>query len=200
VVIEGVGGESGQQRTSSRGSNFDDNEDNRSESSLVQRLGLKKKKKPAKVQMADFDELFARGMARSAQIESENNVNPFQTTSGSPSAAVTMAAMGSGGVAGNERYDEYGTRFTPFEVYSHDEAFRRTQQEEGIGYAEKVLSYLDDQAHAPAHAAAGTVSMELQEGRDRGRERHRPKHSRDSSGSGRPSGALDLGVKAISSR
>jgi len=199
MMTEGLGGEGG--RTSSRGSNFDENEDARSESSLVQRLGLKKKKKPAKVQMADFDELFARGMARSAQIESENNMNPFQSTSGSAQAAVTMAAMGSGGAAGNERYDEYGTRFTPFEVYSHDEAFRRTQQEEGIGYAEKVLSYLDDQAHAPAHAAAATASIEMPEGRERGRERHRPKHSRDSSGGGRHSGALEQhGVKVSSSR
>jgi hypothetical protein len=66
---------------SSRGSNYEDTEDARSESgSLVHRLGLTKKKnkvKPAKVQLADFDELFARGMARSAQLESEGNVNPF---------------------------------------------------------------------------------------------------------------------------
>ena len=66
---------------SSRGSNYDDTEDARSDSSLVHRLGLKKKAKPPKVQMADFDELFARGMARSAQLESEHNVNPFQSAS-----------------------------------------------------------------------------------------------------------------------
>jgi hypothetical protein len=64
----------------------------------------------------------------------------------SASAAATMAAMAgggggmlTGGGGGHERYDEYGTRFTPFELYSHEEAFKRTQQEEGIGYAEKVI-------------------------------------------------------------
>merc|ERR1740128_724849 len=67
-------------RTSSRGSNYDD-EDARSDSSFAQRLGHRlKKKKPPKVNVADFDELFARGMAKSAQLESENNRDPFKAS------------------------------------------------------------------------------------------------------------------------
>ena len=44
-------------------------------------MKLKKltKRKPPKVQTADFDELFARGMAKSAQLESENNKDHFAT-------------------------------------------------------------------------------------------------------------------------
>ena len=130
-------------RTSSMGSR-DDDDDAKSDSSFANRLGLKKKKKPAKVNLADFDELFARGMARSDQAGVENFINP----SSSPNKA-SDADAATYGLAGSSRYDEKGARFTPFEVYSHEEAFRQTQKSEGIGYAEKVLSYLDDQAHTP---------------------------------------------------
>lgn len=114
-------------RTSSRGSNYDD-EDNRSDSSFVQRLGLRKKK-PKKVGTADFDELFARGMAISATLETKKEKRKNE--------AYEDELLK--GTAGHARYDEHGTRFTPFEVYSHEDAFKKTQKEEGIGYAEKVM-------------------------------------------------------------
>jgi len=89
-------------RTSSRGSNYDD-DDARSDSSFAQKLGIKKKKKPPKVAVADFDELFARGMAMSAQIESQNNTDPFKpdVTPGTVSETLKESA-------GTERFDENG--------------------------------------------------------------------------------------------
>merc|ERR1711892_215040 len=39
--------------------------------------------------------------------------------------------------------------FRPFERYSEDTEVEKTQKQEGIGYAEKVMSFLDDQAHTP---------------------------------------------------
>ena len=159
-------------RTSSRGSNCDD-DDAKSDSSFAQKMGIKKKKKPPKVNMADFDELFARGMARSAQYESENNKDPF----GSPTAVLDETLNSS---AGNERYDEHGTRFTPFEVYSHDAAFKKSQKEGGIGYAEKVLCYLDDQAHNPKVELNELVEPVAAE---RGREKRRSKGSKETAAS-----------------
>ena len=125
--------------------------------------------------MADFDELFARGMARSAQLESENNKDPFKGT-----VAVVDETLQ--GTAGNERYDENGARFTPFEVYSHDAAFKITQKGEGIGYAEKVLSYLDDQAHTPRTSLAYNKLEPVPT--ERGRER-RKKQSKEEKGKSR---------------
>ena len=113
-------------RASSRASDVES--DVGSENSLVMKLKKLTKRKPPKVQTADFDELFARGMAKSAQLESENNKDPFATRFREPVEK---------------------TVFTPFELYSKDKEFEKTQKQEGIGYAEKVLSFLDDQAHTP---------------------------------------------------
>merc|ERR1712117_659888 len=44
--------------------------------SLVMRIKDKVRRKKPKVQPADFDELFARGLALSAQLESEQNKDP----------------------------------------------------------------------------------------------------------------------------
>ena len=93
-------------------------------------MKLKKltKRKPPTVKTADFDELFAKGTAKSAQLESENNKDPFAT---------------------NFRGPVDKTVFTSLHLYSKDKEFEKTQKQEGIGYAEKVLSFLDDQAHTP---------------------------------------------------
>jgi len=110
-------------RTPSRTS--DAGSDAGSENSLVLKLKKLTKRKPAKVQTADFDELFARGIALSAQLDSENNKDPFQSS------------------------NKENVNFTPFEVYSKDSAFQKTQELEGIGYAEKVQSFLEDQKQNP---------------------------------------------------
>ena len=65
-----------ERRESSRAS--DGGSDAGSENSLVMKIKKLTKRKP-KVQMADFDELFARGEARSAQLDSENNKDTFKT-------------------------------------------------------------------------------------------------------------------------
>merc|ERR1712106_531551 len=62
-----------ERRASSRAS--DCGSDAGSENSLVMKIKKLTKRKP-KVQMPDFDELFARGEARSAQLDSENNKDP----------------------------------------------------------------------------------------------------------------------------
>lgn len=166
-------------RPSSRGSldPYDGTSDVMSDSSLVNKLKKLKIRKPKKVQPEDFDELFARGMAISAQKESESTQDPKlsrrlrkrQTQEGRKGLAITVTSP----VEGNAMVDENGTRFTPFEVYSQDKAFQTTQADAGIGYAEKVMSYLDDQAQAPV--------MEMTNGDtdgahvSRGRKKHRQK-------------------------
>merc|ERR1712179_55169 len=88
--------------------------DAESENSLVTKFKKLTKKKPKHVQMADFDELFARGEARSALLESENNMDPFIPKS-----------------------------------LGKDAKFETSKRQEGIGYAEKVMSFLDEQENTP---------------------------------------------------
>jgi len=143
-------------RPSSRGSldPYDGTSDVLSDTSLVNKLKKFKKKKPRKVQPADFDELFARGMAISAQKESESNQYP---TASRRSRKRQTQEIQNGALAitvtspseANNMIDENGTRFTPFEVFSQDKAFQTSQKDAGIGYAEKVMSYLDDVAQTP---------------------------------------------------
>jgi len=102
--------------------------DAESENSLVTKFKKLTKKKPKHVQMADFDELFARGEARSALLESENDKDPFLPKSGSQDAQTT---------------------FAPFEAYSKDTKFETSKRQESIGYAEKVMSFLDEQENTP---------------------------------------------------
>merc|ERR1712098_880501 len=85
-------------------------------------------KKPKHVQMADFDELFARGEARSALLESDNNMDPFKTTLESDNAQRTS---------------------THFEIYGKETEFETSKRKEGIGYTEKVMSFLDDRENNP---------------------------------------------------
>jgi len=129
------------------GDNYDGTmSDAGSESSFVGRLKKLKRKKP-KVQPADFDELFARGLALSAQLESETQEDPFK------------AKLVSEGISRTDGTDE--------------DTFRFSQKDDGIGFAEKVTAFLDDQASNPRPS----VDMEP---RERGRRRHR--HRGDSQG------------------
>ena len=127
-----------------------------SDTSLVGKLKGMRRKKP-KVQPADFDELFARGLALSAQMESEQNKDPF-----GPKAvdlgrqlmevgAATAAAGGDTGAIASALTDGV-SGVTGVK----------------IGYHEKVNAYLDDQAQNPG--AALTIG---QEPKERGRRRHR---------------------------
>lgn len=93
---------------------------------------FKKSKKPKKVNTVDFDELFARGHAMSAQIE--QTVLPHNGYGLHPDVA---------GPTIHPNQNEFNS--TPFEIYSKDEAFKKSQKAAGIGYAEKVQSYLTDQ-------------------------------------------------------
>jgi len=150
-----------------RGSDIGDIEDGRgssmlsdagSEGSLVMRMKDKVSRKKPKVQPQDFDELFARGLALSAQLESEQNKDPFgpkavdlgrqmmevgaaTAAAGGDTGAIT-AALGDGvsGVTGIRIPD----------------------------YQQKVNAYLDDQAQNP-----GATHNLGEEPRERGRRRHR---------------------------
>merc|ERR1712106_1303041 len=133
---------------------YDGTSDVLSDSSLVNKLKKFKKRKPKKVQPEDFDELFAGGMAISDQKESETVQNPTVSRRSRKGRTqegrnVALAITVTGPTEVNNMIDENGTKFTPFEVYSQDKAFQTTQKDAGIGYAEKVKSYLDDQAQTP---------------------------------------------------
>jgi len=167
-------------RPSSRGSidPYDGTSDVASDTSMVNKLKKLKKKKPRKVQPEDFDELFARGMALSAKKESESTQDPTKSRrsrkdqhKAAKSAALSITVTSPS--EGVDKVDDNGTRFTPFEVYSQDKAFQQSQKEVGIGYAEKVMSYLDDQAHAPNLNITGgdTEGSHV----SRGRKKHHPK-------------------------
>jgi len=132
-----------------------------SDISLVNRLKKLKKRKPKHVQPADFDELFARGMAISAQKESDQIENPVarRRTKKKPSNV--------------ESHEGDESEYTPFGVYSQDDNFKASQNDAGIGYTEKVLSYLDDQAKTP-HIDL-TNGHEEGSHKSRGRRKHRQK-------------------------
>merc|ERR1719430_523090 len=131
-----------------------------SENSLRMKLKKMRKKKP-KVQPQDFDELFARGLALSAQLESEQNKDPFGPKAvdlGRQMMEVGAATAAAGGdtdaisVALNDGVSGVtGVRIP--------------------GYQEKVNAYLDDQAQTPS----ATLNM-AEEPKERGRRRHRREH------------------------
>ena len=104
---------------------------------------LKKlKPKPKQVQQADFDELFARGMAMSAKLEEGDQESKPEKPK------------------------------TPALTLTTD----KVNKDNGIGYAEKVRSFLDDQAKTEMLASeesGGHVS--------RDRKKHRSKTSRQAS-------------------
>jgi len=126
--------------------------------SLVMRIKDKVRRKKPKVQPADFDELFARGLALSAQLESEQNKDPFGPKAvdlGRQMMEVGAATAAAGGdtnaisVALNDGVSGVtGVRIA--------------------GYQEKVNAYLDEQAQTPG----ATLNM-AEEPKERGRRRHR---------------------------
>merc|ERR1719289_554052 len=129
--------------------------------SLVMRLKDKVRRKKPKVQPADFDELFARGLALSAQLESEQNKDPFGPKAvdlGRQMMEVGAATAAAGGDT------------NAISVALNDGVSGVT----GVripGYQEKVNAYLDDQAQTPS----ATLNM-AEEPKERGRRRHRREH------------------------
>ena len=100
----------------------------------------------SKVDTTDFDELFARGHARSAQLENsafEQNHNQ------SPLSFDMDAARRFNAGGGNDNEDE--KLGTPFEIFSKEAAFKQSRKGAGIGYEEKVQSFLHDQQGREYH-------------------------------------------------
>merc|ERR1719430_1123950 len=129
-----------------------------SENSLRMKLKKMRKKKP-KVQPQDFDQLFARGLALSAQLESEQNKDPF-----GPKAVDLgrqMMEVGAATAAAGGDTDAISVGLS--EGVSGATGVR-------IGYAEKVNAYLDDQAQS---SGAKLDMGEAPKERERGRRRHR---------------------------
>ena len=91
---------------------------------------LRKKKKPKKVTNVDFDELFKKGLARSKEMEQSPYPNGDAVRNHYQQVPLSPTAENA----------------TTFEMFSKDEAFRKSQKSSGISYAEKVQSYLTDQA------------------------------------------------------
>jgi len=109
-----------------------------SDTSFFKRMG--KKKRPP-VQPIDFDELFARGHALSAQLEDSPGASP-----GSPGVAQSESPLRGPPVS--------------FSQYSKDEAFLKSRQGAGLSYTDKVHSYLQQEQHymsGPATACNATT-------------------------------------------
>merc|ERR1719507_492827 len=156
-----------------RGSDTGDFEDGRGSSlmdygsdagstgSLVMRIKDKVRRKKPKVQPADFDELFARGLALSAQLESEQNKDPF-----GPKAVDLgrqMMEVGAATAAAGGDTDAISTAL--------NDGVSGVTGVRIPGYQEKVNAYLDDQAQTPS----ATLNLS-EEPKERGRRRHRREH------------------------
>ena len=107
-------------------------------STFFSRIGKKKK---LEIKPTDFDDLFARGHALSAQLEETqqpNGVN-YSTSKNEPQQTTVFGTQSSSSSHGPSQPP------TPFAMFSQEEAFKQSQQEAGLSYEEKVQSYLDDQ-------------------------------------------------------
>jgi len=129
-----------------------------SEGSLVMRIKDKVSRKKPKVQPQDFDELFARGLALSAQLESEQNKDPFGPKAvdlGRQMMEVGAATAAAGGDTGaiTAALGDGVSGMTGVRIPD---------------YQQKVTAYLDDQAQNP-----GATHNLGEEPRERGRRRHR---------------------------
>lgn len=117
---------------------------------FFKRIG--KKKKP-QVKATDFEELFARGHALSAQLdEQQPNATAMHGVSlngFSFSPETVKNASQQSGVLGTQPASGplNSQPPTPFAMFSQEEAFKQSQQGAGLSYEEKVQSYLDDQQH-----------------------------------------------------
>ncbi len=116
-------------------------------------FSLFRRKKPKKVNTVDFDELFARGHAMSEQLEKTTAPPLGAGINGHGRAGVQPGIVGVAGPQPRPHHPpENGaqpsspttppTPGTPFEVYSKEEAWKKSQKGGGIGYAEKVGFYL----------------------------------------------------------
>jgi len=120
------------------------------DNSVLGQLKKIKMRKPKQVQQADFDELFARGMAMSAKSEELDggDVEKKVERKKKPLAIPTVEIEDKSSFSLNETM----------------------KKDNGIGYAEKVMSYLDDQAK--------TEMLEEDGGHmSRGRKKHKTKTS-----------------------
>ena len=140
---------------------------------------FKRKKKPKQVKTVDFDELFARGHAMSAQleqtIEQQNRYGLRAEVTGPTIHPPTTSAPS-----------------TPFELFSKENAFKMSQKGSGIGYEEKVASYLSDQQSTvfPSNHHQGQPFLELDRAHDQAdapqRQQRSPYYEAE-----RPASALD---------
>ena len=96
----------------------------------------------SKVDTTDFDELFARGHARSAQLEN----SAFEQNHNQSPLSFDMDAARR--FAADNEDEKLGT---PFEIFSKEAAFKQSRKGAGIGYEEKVQSFLHDQQGREYH-------------------------------------------------
>ena len=92
-----------------------------------------------KVDTTDFDELFARGHARSEQLEKSAS---FEQNQNNQPLSFDMDAAARRFPEDDNEDGEVGT---PFEIFSKEAAFKQSRKGAGIGYEEKVQSFLHDQ-------------------------------------------------------
>ena len=139
-----------------RGSSMSYASDAGSDNSIAMKIKNMRKKKP-KVQPQDFDQLFARGLALSAQLESEQNKDPF----GPKAVNVGRQLMEVGAATAAAGGDTAAISSALSDGVSGVTGAR-------IGYQEKVNAYLDDQAQTPG------APINMVDGQqERGRRRHR---------------------------
>ena len=104
----------------------------------------------SKVDTTDFDELFARGHARSAQLEN----SAFDQSGQPPPLSFDMDAARRFQQGGNNEAEKLGT---PFEIFSKEAAFKQSRKGAGIGYEEKVQSFLHDQQGREYHGGGDSA-------------------------------------------
>ena len=110
-------------------------------SKFFNRIGKKNK---LKIKPTDFDDLFARGHALSAQQEDGQPSN--QTKNGFDPTVGTAVPQQSSGFGTQPQTPHSPTQPpTPFAMFSQEKVFKQSQKEAGLSYEEKVMSYLDDQ-------------------------------------------------------
>ena len=109
----------------------------------------------SKVDTTDFDELFARGHARSAQLEN----SAFDQSGQPPPLSFDMDAARRFQQGGSNEAEKLGT---PFEIFSKEAAFKQSRKGAGIGYEEKVQSFLHDQQGREYHGGGDPAATQQQ--------------------------------------
>merc|ERR1711915_760103 len=131
-----------------------------SESSLVMKFKKLTKKKPPKVKSTDFDELFARGMARSAQFESESTsaiIKPSHPKSLTKSKSPTKQSVKHSTTEKVERESKREKSSTKQQFEQKSDSINRVQdisslesdaqkpEKKGMQHHQKLNSHLQDQ-------------------------------------------------------